>query len=228
MSRPDTYLICVSNSQRRECRPHAQIEMVIPNGIRLSGLAVTQEKRNYVVALGRVCPEKAFHLAVDAADKAGIPLVLAGTVFGYTAHQNYFRDVLAPKLHSPHRFIGAVGGYRKRELLASARCLLVTSTVSETSSLVAMEAMACGTPVIAFRCGALPELVQHGRTGFLVDTPDEMADAIAAAGELSPRLCREHAEKNFSADRMAERYFDLYRAVSAEYASHDVQQEHAS
>jgi glycosyltransferase involved in cell wall biosynthesis len=139
--------------------------------------------------------------------------VLAGTVFGYKAHQDYFEGVLRPKLNGMHRFIGPVGGIRKEELLANAQCLLIPSLVSETSSLVAMEALACGTPVVAFRRGALPEIVVHGETGYVVDTPDEMADAIIGVRDLSPSRCREYALAHFSAEKMAARYFRLYEEV---------------
>jgi glycosyltransferase involved in cell wall biosynthesis len=215
LDRPETYLVCVSESQRRQCSPWSAPEAVIPNGIRLEELEAEWKKGSYVVALGRICPEKGFDLALEAAEKAAVPLVLAGTVFGYKTHQDYFDNVLRPRLVPPHRYIGAVAGSRKQKLLAGARCLLIPSLVSETSSLVAMEAMACGTPVVAFRRGALPEIVTHGRTGLLVDTVQEMADAIHAAGELSPSLCREHAETHFSAARMTERYFQLYRRIAA-------------
>ena len=102
------------------------------------------------MALGRICPEKGYHIALDAAARAGVPMVLAGEVFRYPAHEQYFRDEIAPRLDASRRFIGPVGLHRKRRLLSEARCLLAPSLAPETSSLVAMEALACGTPVIAF------------------------------------------------------------------------------
>src|SRR5437016_7300098 len=95
----------------------------------------------------RICPEKGIHLALDAASAAGVPLFLAGTAFGYRSHQSYFEDAIRPRLRDGHRFLGAIGGVRKQKLLAGARCLVVASQVAETSSLAAMEALACGTPV---------------------------------------------------------------------------------
>lgn len=102
---------------------------------------------------------------------------------------------------------------RERSLLARAYFLLVTSCVAETSSLVAMEALSCGTPVVAFRQGALPEIVDDGETGFIVHSPDEMARAIAQAGHLSRRLCRERAIERFDSRRMIEDYLALYRRM---------------
>jgi len=98
--------------------------------------------------------------------------------------------------------------------LSQARCLLVPSQVAETSSLVAMEALASGTPVIAFPSGALTEIVEHGRTGFLVENETEMADAIKAVGELKSEDCRESAQRRFSADRMVKQYFEAYAAIA--------------
>lgn len=213
LSRPDTHLVCVSESQARCCPAQARIR-VIENGICLQNFWPLQEDRNYVVAMGRICPEKGFHLAIDAAGQAGFPLILAGTVFAYSAHEHYFRQEIQPRLGERHKFLGPVGVDEKRQLLAGARCLLVPSLAEETSSLVAMEALACGTPVVAFRRGALPEIIDHGRTGYLVDSVSEMCDAILAARQLRPSDCREAAETRFSAHRMTARYLSLYEELA--------------
>jgi glycosyltransferase involved in cell wall biosynthesis len=215
LRRPDTYLVCVSESQKRLGAPSSSNCRVIGNGVRLDRYKPYAEKGNYVVALGRICPEKGFHVAVKAANAARIPLVLAGQVFGYKAHVDYFETVLRPRLVPPHRFIGPVGGNQKAELLARARCLVVPSLVAETSCLVAMEALASGTPVVAFRRGAMSEVVEHGCTGFLVDTPQQLADAIVAAGELDPAACRLRAERYFSADKMITAYLSLYEEITS-------------
>jgi glycosyltransferase involved in cell wall biosynthesis len=213
LPRPDTHLVCVSKSQAARCPQWARIR-VIANGIRLEDFWPSGNKTDYVVAIGRICPEKGFHLALEAARQAGIPLVLAGAVFGYSAHENYFRDEIQPRLGGQHRFVGTVALEEKRELLAGARCLLAPSLVEETSSLVAMEAMACGTPVVAFRRGALPEIIEHGLTGFLVNTVSEMRDAIAVAKELHASDCRESAEARFSSQRMTGEYLTLYEELA--------------
>ena len=119
-----------------------------------------------------------------------------------------------PRLDRRRRYLGPVGFIRKRRLLAAARCLLVPSLVAETSSLVAMEAAACGTPVIAFRSGALPEVVEDGRTGFLVDDVDGMAEAIRRVDRIDPAACREAARRRFSNRRMAAAYLDRYQMLA--------------
>ena len=214
LRRPETYIVCVSQWQRRSASPHARIHCVIENGVLLDRFQPTRKKGNYVVSMGRICPEKGFHLAMDAAEQAGVRLLLGGAVYPYPVHQAYFEQLIRPRLKYGHRFLGTVGNGRKRSLLARAKCLLIPSLVPETSSLVAMEAMACGTPVIAYRKGALNELVQHGRTGFLVNNVAEMADAISAAGEIDSALCRREAESRFSSEGMIEKYVALYEQAA--------------
>jgi glycosyltransferase involved in cell wall biosynthesis len=206
-------LHCVSRTQRLRCPAGTELLDEIPNGVPVSRLDLRLPRRRHALALGRICPEKGFHLALEAAARAGVPLLLAGQVHPYPAHEHYFRQEIVPRLDEDRRFIGPVGFARKRELLASARCLLVTSQTSETSSLVAMESLACGTPVVGFPRGALPEIVEHGRTGFLVEDVAAMAEAIRTAGRLDPEACRAAARERFSDTRMVERYFSVYRSL---------------
>ena len=212
--RPRTWLHCVSASQRAGSAASLALLPDIPNGVDCTALTARHATRDFALALGRICPEKGFHLALDAAKAADRPLLLAGQVFAYPAHEAYFKDQIAPRLDRARRFIGPVGFARKRRLLTAARCVLVPSLVAETGSLVAMEALACGTPVIAFPNGALADVVQHGVTGFLVRDAGEMAKAILAAGELDPRACRAAARARFSAGPMVERYLGLYRELA--------------
>lgn len=214
LTRPRTYLNCVSATQHRACPPGSVALLPMGNGVPVDAFAAPQAKRRFALALGRVCPEKGFHLALDAARRNGSPLLLAGPVFGYAAHERYFRSYIVPRLDRARRFLGPVDFSRKRRLLAAAGCLLVASVVPETSSLVAMEALACGTPVVAFPVGALPEIIDHGRTGFLVRDVQEMADAIDAAARLPPEACREAAGGRFSATAMVARYLALYQALA--------------
>jgi len=216
--RPDrdaTWINCVSESQMRRVPPGPRLLPPIPNGVPVAALgAMRPRKCRYALMLARVCPEKGLHLALDAARAAGAPLLLAGAVFPYSAHEDYFHSEVLPRLDRHRRYVGPVGFVQKRRLLASARCLLVPSLVAETSSLVAMEAASCGTPVIAFRNGALPEVVEDGRTGILVDDADGMADAIRRVDAIDPDVCRETARRRFSIERMAAAYIERYHLLA--------------
>ncbi|MBI4787168.1 MAG: glycosyltransferase family 4 protein [Chloroflexi bacterium] len=212
--RPNTFLYCVSAAQQRACPLGARLLPPIENGVPVERLAARVRKRDWAMALGRICPEKGFHLALDAARRADCPLLLGGQVYRYVAHERYYHDEIVPRLDCARRFIGPLGFERKRRLLSAAQCLLAPSLAPETSSLVAMEAMACGTPVIAFRSGALAEIVEDGKTGFLVNGVEEMAQAISAAKTLDPETCRRVARERFSAERMTARYLELYEKIS--------------
>jgi glycosyltransferase involved in cell wall biosynthesis len=213
--RDGIWINCVSESQMHSVPPGPHLLPPIPNGVPVAELgAVRPRKCGYALMLARVCPEKGFHLALDAARAAEVPILLAGEVFPYAVHEEYFHAEVLPRLDRHRRYLGPVGFIQKRRLLAAARCLLVPSLVAETSSLVAMEAASCGTPVIAFRNGALPEVVEDGRTGFLVDDVAGMADAIRRIDTIDPAVCRETARRRFSIERMAAAYIERYRMLA--------------
>lgn len=214
LNHPALYLHCVSAAQRRTYAPETPLLPEIPNGVPPEFFSARHAKRAFALTLGRVCPDKGFHTAIDAAKRAGSPLLLGGRVFRYEQHEHYFEREIVPRLDRLRRFIGPVGMVRKRRLLAAARCLLLPSTAAETSSLVTMEALASGTPVVAFPSGALPDLIEDGKTGFLVGSEREMAGAIRAAGEIDPETCRQSARARFTLDRMIGRYFDVYQRLA--------------
>ncbi len=212
--RPDTWTHGVSESQMQGWPPSHLMLPPIPNGVPVSELGRLRPKKcGYALMLARVCPEKGLNMGLDAARLAGTSMLLAGEVFPYASHQEYFQREVVPRLSRERRYLGPVGFVRKRRLLAAARCLLIPSQVPETSSLVAMEAAACGTPVVAFRAGALPEVVEDGRTGILVDSTEEMADAIGRIGAIDPEVCRETARRRFTVERMAAAYLDRYQSM---------------
>lgn len=215
---PKLWLHCVSDAQDRVCPRSDRLLPPIANGVRLpvrQGIS----RRTFAAAIGRICPEKGFHLALDAAANAGVPCFLAGKAFPYQEHLNYFEREIAPRLNAQRRFIGPVGPRQKVRLLSSAGCLLVPSLAAETSSLVAMEALACGTPVIAFPSGALPSLIVDGVTGFVVRNVTEMAEAIRQAESLSAEDCRAYAREHFCAERMTRRYLELYDSLLSSTAA---------
>ena len=191
LGRPRTRLVCVSEHQLATC-PRADLPLcVVPNGVNLDEFAPILPKESFVLAMGPICPEKGFHDALDAAKEADIDMILAGEVFTYPGHLRYFSEAIEPRLDARRRFVGPVGGAEKRSLLARARCLLVPSLVAETSSLVTMEALASGTPVIARPAGALADLVEQGKTGYLVSSVEEMSSAIAEVAAIDSAWCRQ-------------------------------------
>jgi glycosyltransferase involved in cell wall biosynthesis len=210
---PNLHLHCVSEAERASCPRGAHVLPSVPNGIAVERFGGRHARRGFVLMLGRICEEKGFHLGLEAARRAQVAALLGGEIYRYPEHRRYFDERLRPLLDRRRRFLGPVGFRRKRRLLAAARCVLVPSTAPETSSLVAMEAMASGTPVVCFATGALPEVVEDGRTGLVVKDVDGMAEAIHAAGALRAEACRRVAQERFSAARMGARYLALYRRV---------------
>jgi glycosyltransferase involved in cell wall biosynthesis len=210
--RLDVALHPVSAAQAATAPPGARLGAPIENGVDLPDLRA--RRRRYAFALGRICPEKGFDDALDAARMARVPLLLAGAVFPYPSHEAHLREAILPRLSWRRRWIGAVAGERKRRLLAGAACLLLPSKARETSSLVAMEALAAGTPVIAYPSGALSGIVEHGRTGFLARGVEGMAAALRRAREIDLEACRATARARFSAERMVERYLDRYAELA--------------
>jgi glycosyltransferase involved in cell wall biosynthesis len=212
----------VSQSQRRAGLPAFGDAPVIENGVDIQPY-VPGKKSDYALVMGRICPEKNAHSALEAGTRAHVRVIIGGQVYPYRTHQRYFEEKIEPQLQksgrSPeHQFAGPLTPGRRHKMLSEAKCLLHPTLAPETSSLVAMEALAAGTPVIAYRSGALPEIVEDGVTGFLVNGVDEMAEAIGKVDTISPEACREAAERRFSKHRMVERYFDLYRRIQQEGA----------
>ena len=208
-------LNCVSQSQYERCPTSSRLLDPIPNGVDVDRLQTKASKRGFALCLGRICPEKGFHHALDAAEMSGTKLLLAGEIFPYESHLDYFREELKPRLDKDRRFIGPVRFFAKRRLLTQAKCLIIPSTVAETSSLVAMEALACGTPVIAFANGALPEVVDDGVTGFIVSDVDEMSEALQKIDAINPETCRQTARARFSNTVMEARYLAAYERLIA-------------
>lgn len=210
---------CVSASQARSFADLDALAGVVPNGIALDcfadddGAATSGiRKREGLLWLGRICEEKAPHLALEIAERAGLPITLAGQVYPFSYHQQYFDREVAPRLHvMPNaRFISAPSAELKRRLLRESQALLITSLAEETSSLVAMEAAASGTPAVVFRKGAHVEVVRDGVTGFLVEDSDDAVLALQNLSSIISETCIQHAQKSFSAETMAKRYSTLY------------------
>lgn len=213
--RPLTWLLPVSRDQCRDAPPDVPLLPPIANGVAANPFAGEVRKCDFALALARICPEKGLEDAVRATRAADIDLMIAGTLFPWPAHLTYFSQVLEPLLDARHRLVGAIAGMRKQKLLASARCVLIPSRVRETSSLVAMEALAAGTPVIAYANGAVADLIEDGVTGRLVHDVDGMAAAVARVDSIDPRACVRVAKERCGLERMLDEYFALYARLIA-------------
>ena len=215
--RPMTWLNPVSTSQMARAPwapPH--ILAPVPNGVDVRRFAPGRA-RSYLLYLGRMCEEKGAETALDAAERAGLRLLLAGELFPYPAHQAWFAERIAPRLGPRARWLGPVTGAAKTRLIAGAHALLAPSTVAETGSLVSMEALASGVPVIGSALGAIPDVVDEGVTGFTVPPgdADAMAAAIARVGAIDRAACRAAALRRFPVQRTTDRYLALYRELVA-------------
>lgn len=201
---------CVSASQQRA---YGAGFATVPNGIDLARFPSRRRRLDSaapLLYLGRICEEKAPHVAIAAARRAGRRLIIAGAIAPFPSHQDYFRRRIAPHLDADVVWLQPPSFRAKLALLHSAAAVVIPSQIEETSSLVAMEAAASGVPVIATRCGALPEIVADGETGWLADGPEELAEAVARITRIVPAVCRARAEKAFDARDMAAGYTALY------------------
>ena len=216
---PNLYFNCVSRSQLESFQDLPKMMGVVENGIEVTRFPFAERKRDYLLWMGRICQEKGTHVAIDVAEDRGISLIIAGQVYPFSYHQDYFRREVVPRLERTSvriQFVQRPSFTEKLNLLQNARALLIPALADETSSLVAMEAMACGTPVIAFRRGALPEVIADGQTGILVNSAEEMTEATEHVREISPQRCRARVEALYDSIRMTRDYEELYGRVLAE------------
>jgi glycosyltransferase involved in cell wall biosynthesis len=208
---PAAPFVSVSNSQRGTLR-NANWLGTVYHGIPLHCLHPSFAAGSYLAFLGRIAPEKGPESAIRIAHAVGLPLRIAAKV--PSREQRYFKERLEPLIDGDRvRIIGEVGQQAKQEFLAGAIALLFPINWPEPFGLVMIEAMACGTPVIAFRCGSVPEIIEDGRTGFIVDDEAAAAQAIGRLDLIDRRQVRAEFEKHFTARRMAREYLRKYDSL---------------
>ncbi len=210
----DTCLyVSISDADRHPDLPYAA---TVYNGIRLDQFTLRNTPGAYAVVLGRIHPDKGIHHAIEAARAAEIPLVIAGIV----QDEAYFHERIEPTLDGDRvRFIGPVGPAERDELLGGALALLHLVEFAEPFGLAMTEAMACGTPVIGTRRGAVPEVVEGGVTGFIVDDVAGAVDALRGVRTLDRARCRDRVAGRFTVDQMVEGYLAVYREALARRAA---------
>ncbi len=200
--------VALSRAQMRAA-PDLPWAGCVPNGLDIDSFPYQPVKSDYVVFLGRILPEKGTHLAIDAAIEAGRRIIVAGRCEEPT-EQAYFDAEIRPRLGRRVEWFGPATFAAKTRLMAGAAAVLCPFQWAEPFCLVAVEAMACGTPVIATSLGAAPELIADQETGFLVE-PGGLADAVRSADHIDPWICRAHAETTFGPQRMGSGYAEIYR-----------------
>ncbi|WP_269502842.1 glycosyltransferase family 4 protein [Burkholderia sp. IMCC1007] len=209
---PDTPLVSISDAQRVPM-PHAGWAATVQHGLP-NGLLTPQGAGDgdYLAFLGRICPEKGVDAAIRIATEAGLPLKIAAKVD--KADVAYFEREIAPLLQQANvEFIGEINELQKPAFLSNARALLLPIDWPEPFGLVMIEAMACGTPTIAFRRGSVPEVIDDGLTGYVVDTVAQAVDAVERSKSLSRSAIRRVFERRFDARRMARDYVGVYREI---------------
>lgn len=204
-------IVATSQAQRR-LAPGVRWVATVYNGIPVSDFPFRVDKDDYVLFLGRLSPEKGVHLAVEAARAAGVRLVVAGKA-SEPAERRYLEEAVLARLPAASSWVGEVGGARRDNLLAGARCLLSPIQWEEPFGMVNVEALACGTPVVALNRGSIPEIVTDGRTGVICDRPEQLAEAIGRASLIDPYVCRAEALARFDVEVMVDGYQAVYEAL---------------
>ncbi len=204
-------VVSISNSQRQPVLQGNWVGTVL-HGLPQDLLTPQAVKPSYFAFLGRTSPEKGLDKAIAIATACGIPLKIAAKVDN--ADAAYFDEVIRPLLDQPGvEFIGEIGDTDKAEFLNGAIALLMPIAWPEPFGIVMIEALACGTPVIAFNCGSVPEVIENGVTGFVVSSVDEAIVAASRVAGLSRAAIRQEFERKFTADRMARDYLAIYRRL---------------
>ena len=209
----DMPVISISNGQR-EPLPWANWQATVYHGLPVDMYQFREKPGSYLAFLGRISPEKRLDRAIEIARRVAMPLKIAAKVDPVDRH--YFESVITPLLSdSIVEFVGEIGEKEKDEFLGNAYALLFPIDWPEPFGLVMIEAMACGTPVIAYRGGAVPEVMEQGHTGFIVQGLDDAVEAVQHVARLSRKRCREVFERRFTATRMAHDYVQHFERLIA-------------
>ncbi|MEU7910365.1 glycosyltransferase family 4 protein [Microbispora bryophytorum] len=209
----DVSLVAISASQRAAA-PGLNWVGRVHNAVDVAAWPFLERKDDWVLWLGRLSPDKGAHLAIEAARAAGRRILLVGRRAERAEHA-YFRERVEPLLGPDAEYLGEADGPLKNELFSRARCLVLPLLWDEPFGMVMIEAMACGTPVVALRRGAVPEIVADGVTGYVRDTPDELPAAIEAVAALDPHVVRDRVARHFDVPVMVEGYERVYRGIVA-------------
>jgi glycosyltransferase involved in cell wall biosynthesis len=200
------HYVSISNSDRS---PELHYLATVYNGLDASKFIFNEYPQDYLLSFSRIHPDKGIAEAIAIAKKSKCKLLIAGII----QDERYFKEEVEPLLDEQIQYIGSAGPEKRNCLLGDAIALLHPINFDEPFGLSVAEAMLCGTPVIAFNRGSMPELIKHEETGFLVKNVDEATNAVAELKKINRNYCREWSESKFSSKKMAEDYFDLYNRI---------------
>lgn len=205
------HYVSISNADRK---PDLNYVATVHHGIPLEEFTFREQKDDYLLFFGRIHHEKGTFEAIEIAKRAGCRLIIAGII----QDQKYFNEKVAPYIDGDQiKYIGSVGPDERDEVLGKARALLHIINFNEPFGLSLIEAMACGTPVIARPRGSIPEIIKNGETGFIIESIDEAVQALKKIDTLDKRKLRQHVQENFSVEKMVDGYINVYKEVMNRY-----------
>lgn len=207
------HFVAISDSQRAAA-PQLPWAGRVHNAVRVADFPFRADKDDFVLFMGRCSPQKGLHTAIDVTRAAGMRLVAAAKC-REPAEREYFETYVRPRLGTDVTWLAEVGGTAKLDLLAAARCLLFPIDWEEPFGMVMIEALACGTPVVALRRGSVSEVILDGVTGLIADKATELPELLWATSDIDPNACRADVAARFNAEEMVERYEAVYRRVAA-------------
>jgi len=181
------------------------------HGIDIESFTLNEARGDYLVYFGRIHPDKGTREAIQVAKKAGMRLIIAGIIQDTAYYEEYVKPFLGNDIH----YIGSVGPAERNKVLGNAFALLHPINFNEPFGLSIVEAMACGTPVLAFNRGSMPEIIQNGVNGFIVADIEEMVNKLKEVGTISRSVCRRSVEQRFTQEKMVKEYIDVYKEILA-------------
>jgi glycosyltransferase involved in cell wall biosynthesis len=205
------YFVSISDSQRKPT-PDLNYIATVYNGLPMGHYPFSSKNDGYLLFVGRFCEEKSPHYAIEVAKRLDLPLILAAKL-EEGASKEYFEKHIKPHLSDKIRWVGEVDEEERNRLFSRALCSLHPVSWPEPFGLTLIESMACGTPVIAFDQGAIPEVIKHGKTGFVVDNVEGMVNAISKLDRIDRKICRDYVLKRFSVEQMVDNYELVYHAI---------------
>lgn len=207
------YYVSISNSQR-EPVPNLHYAGTAYNGLYMEDYPFARGNEGFLLFVGRISMEKGVHFAIEVAQYLNLPLIIAAKL--ESVDLPYFNEYIGPRLSDQIRWIGEVSEEERNKLLSKALCFLHPVTWREPFGLTLIESMACGCPVVGFNKGSIPEVIRHGKTGYVVDDINKMIEAVEKIDSIDRAECRKHALENFSAQKMADKYEQIYRKIIQE------------